>query len=217
MKNTMKYMLCLYGLIIIQFLCTPKFYPQENPGSRTIYLIKNYWHVGILMDVDSLSSILIPPLKNFNNFKMIDIGWGDEDFYQAEGTDYYFAAKAILIPTPSVIRISGFNIELSSIINWSDFCVQVQLSSSQFRKLCEYISSSFMIENSNYITTSEKSNGTIRFYKSVHKYHLFNTCNTWIASTLESSGLKISADGIITSDDLFSSLLGLGVVLKYEE
>jgi hypothetical protein len=41
-----------------------------------------------------------------------------------------------------------------------------------------------------------------RFYKALGSFHLFNTCNTWVASVLAAGGLPIDPDGIITAGDL---------------
>ena len=41
-----------------------------------------------------------------------------------------------------------------------------------------------------------------RFYLSNGEFHLFNTCNTWIAEALQSAKLDISSRGIITADNL---------------
>ena len=45
-----------------------------------------------------------------------------------------------------------------------------------------------------------------RFYLSGGEFHLFNTCNTWVAEALESAELEIISQGIITADNLMEKV-----------
>lgn len=190
---------------------------EESNGKRTIYLIKYYWHVGILIEIDSTALAGIPVLSRFNDYRFVDIGWGDEDFFQDSETDYYNAAKAILFPTESVIKITAHQSDVAGIIRWSDFCIKIKVTDNQYSRLLEYINKSFLVENDEYFITSSFAEGAIVFYKSVHKYHLFNTCNTWVAEALETAGCGVSKSGIITAEDLFVEVKTIGDVLKSEK
>ena len=45
-----------------------------------------------------------------------------------------------------------------------------------------------------------------RFYLSGGEFHLFNTCNTWVAEALESAELEIISQGTITADNLMEKV-----------
>ena len=194
--------------------------PQEpvQNNYRVIYLVNNRWHTGIVLALDSTVIKLVGPLRNFQGYYFADIGWGDEDFYQST-TDFNFllALKAILIPTGSVIRIAGYKADIKLIISLSQICVKLILSEMQFEKLCEFIDLSFErgIKDS-FIITSKSLDRSIIFYKARYKYHLLNTCNTWMANALATAGLEINPSEIITTDELFKVLIQLGEVLKNE-
>lgn len=197
-------MLFLLGLIFLQ-------------QSHQVYLVKNYWHTGIMFSVNEELISHIPAISNFAEYKFVDIGWGDEAFYQHPDPDYLLGAQAILVPTSSVIRMEGKNSSLNNIIEWSDFSIRFDLSNEQFLKLCKYIENSFeKDEHQNLFITSTKSSGRITFYKSHKKYHLFNTCNTWVAEALEESGFDISSSNVITAENLFEEVSKFGTVLKEE-
>ena len=156
-------------------------------------------------------------MKNFINYKYIDIGWGDEDFYQNPDPDYLLGAKAILVPTNSVIRIEGSDLTINKIVEWGDFSIRFDLTGEQFKNLCEFINDSFSKDNDkNLIISSQKNNNRIIFYKSRLKYHLFNTCNTWIAEAFENCGFEISSSSVITAENLFEEISKHGTVLKQE-
>jgi acyl carrier protein len=185
--------------------------------SIKFYIIKDEWHTAFLFEINDSLIKQIPALEDFNNFNFVDIGWGDEEFFQNPNDDIYLGAKAILYPTPSVVRIAGMITKLASILRWVDYCVEVNVSNVQFHKLCQFINGSFeKDENKNLIKTSKRPSGAVIFYKSNLKYHLFNTCNTWIGEGLESIGFDIDTGGLITADQLLEELIEVGTVLKFE-
>ena len=188
-----------------------------DKDSVTIHIIKDQWHTAFVIPVnDSLVSHL-PAVKHFKEFNVVDIGWGDEEFFQAPSTDAYLAAKAILYPTDSVVRIAGMSRNTDRIIKWVDYCVELKISAPQYLKLCKFINESFQINNdSTLIITSKRPSGEVIFFKSNLKYHLFYTCNTWIGRALESIGYDIDTSGLITAEQLFYELVEIGTVLKFE-
>ena len=220
MSNIRKYSILIILTIILQSTSLLSWQDDAAGKSNTeknIYLIKSYWHVGIVIEIDSASVAGIPVLKRFSKYNFVDIGWGDEDFFQDSEIDYYNAAKAILFPTKSVIKITAHLSDLAGIIRWSDFCIKLKLTDDQYSGLLEYIDNSFLIEDDEYIFISSFAEGAIVFYKSGLSYHLFNTCNTWVAEALETAGCGISKSGIITAEDLFVEVKTIGEVLKEEK
>lgn len=179
-----------------------------------IFLIKSAWHVGILIRNNSQVETVIPVLNDFERFTLVDFGWGDEDFYQSESINYYYAVKAALIPTSSVIKVTGHYADLKSIVRWSDFAIKIELDKQHYSRLINFINQSFQFENGEVIRTSIKAEGAIKFYKSVHSYSLVYTCNTWVADALKNAGLDINPDEIITSEQLYFNAIVLGEVLK---
>ena len=111
-----------------------------------VYLVKNNLHTGIIFYVTAELINNIPALTIYNDYEFIDIGWGDEDFYQHPDPDYLLGAKALLVPTSSVIRVEGKNYSLNNIVEWSDFSIRFELNDEQFIKLCEFINNSFILD-----------------------------------------------------------------------
>jgi hypothetical protein len=53
------------------------------------------------------------------------------------------------------------------------------------------------------------------FFKANDDYHLFNTCNTWLAKNLKRAGFEIE-DDIILTEQLFNEAAKVGKVIKAE-
>ena len=204
----------MYYLSILFFLLS--FQQLSSQQSTKIYIAKIDWHVGILLEINDKSVGKIKALKEFEDFEFVDIGWGDAEFYQSEVEfDAFLAAKAILFPTPSVLRIKGYNFKIERLFDWRDFVFELELSESEFDKLCKYIENSFeKDENSKNIITKKSSRGDAKYYSSVLKYHVANTCNTWVAAALQNADQPIDEDDIITADHLLVELLEFAKLIK---
>jgi hypothetical protein len=53
-----------------------------------------------------------------------------------------------------------------------------------------------------------------RFYSATGRFHLFRTCNTWVAEALRSAGLPISPAFAFTAGNLSYQVKQLGAVIK---
>ena len=205
-----------FKVIIIFIYSAIYLFPSDSTKFvHDVYLIKSRWHTGIILKVNELAVNNIKAVKYFRNYKYVDIGWGDKDFYQSsEDFDLYLAFKALFIPTESVVRLEGYNKEISDIILYTDFCIKFTLIEKNFINLLKFIDSSFSRNEKNgLIVTMKKTNGNIIFFKSNNSYHIFETCNKWIAKALLAAGYDISPTWIITADNLFDEVKKYGKVI----
>lgn len=201
----------LYSLIIYWLLFSSHFETEKH----SIYIAKNDWHVGIILEINDNLISKLNVIKEFESFNYVDIGWGDAEFYQSPGDfDLFLAAKAVLLPTPSVIRIQGYNSTLEQIINWRDYTFRIELTNIQYDKLCSFINNSFKRDSDDrLIITSEKHDGKVKFFSSKYNYHIAYTCNTWVAEALEFSGLDVKASNVVTAENLMGELAKCGTML----
>lgn len=216
-----------YNLIIFPFIffflnTSPHFTVSENSiidkeGFHKIYFIKQNWHTAIVFNTQELNSNLFRQYDSFSEFGLIDIGWGDEEFYQSPGFDFELAFKALFYPTPSTLRVEGINLTKEEYFDLSEIVIELEVSDEQFKNICTFINNTFYINNSGEtLILNKKAGGKIVFYKSNGSYHLFNTCNTWLASGLRESGIEIE-DNILLTEQLFNELAGIGEVIKSDQ
>ncbi len=146
--------------------------------NMTIYVVKYSWHTGLFIPVNEETMEHIPVLKQFSNYKIVDIGWGDQGFYQSESEfDLELALKALFTPTKSVVRIIGSLQKPEDIKLWSDFFFEFEITESSFTKFASFINQT--LSDSLAQPLSEKAGGIIKFYSSDLNYSLLYTCNTW--------------------------------------
>ncbi len=186
---------------------------DTNIAGTEIYFIKQRWHTAIVFNTSDIDSTLLPVVKKFSNYKMIDIGWGDEEFYQYPDFDWDLAFKALFYPTPSTLRVEGISISKELYFDLSEIVVKLVVSDEQLREILNFIDDTFYRDENGEKVLSSKAGGQIIFYAAEGKYHLFNTCNTWLARCLNNAGLQIKTD-IILTEQLFNELAKIGEVIK---
>lgn len=213
-----------YNLIIFPFIflflnTSPHFYVSEcancsKDGFHKIYFIKQNWHTAIVLKTQELDLDLFREYESFSEYGLIDIGWGDEEFYQYPGFDSGLAFKALFYANPSTLRVEGINLLKEDYFELSEIVIEVNVSDEQFKNICCYINKTFYLNDVGETSIlSQKAEGKIIFYKSNDSYHLFNTCNTWIARGLKDAGLTIE-DNVILTEQLFNELAKIGTIIK---
>jgi uncharacterized protein (TIGR02117 family) len=207
----MKYFLkkiLLFSLLLLLFIngISETNCDYSNISDEIVYIVKHEWHTGLVVNRTSAEKYLPSLKKEFNNSDFIEIGWGDKDFYMAEKETLWLGLKAVLWPTKSVIHVSAFNIH-PEIYYKNNKKFKLELVAADYNNLLDYINKSIYIDEiGNNILLSDKQNKTSRFYLSKEKYHLFKTCNVWIAKSLKEAGISINPIFALTSGNVIKQL-----------
>ncbi len=181
---------------------------------QSIYLIKNYWHTALVFTLDQIDTLIIPESKYFRDYNLIDFGWGDEEFYQYPGFDSGLAFGALFYATPSTLRIEGISTSKEVLFDYSEIVIKLKVNKDQLKKLNEYIGKFIYRDgNGHSIILSEQAGSKIKFYRSNGSYHLFNTCNTWVAEALVYAGFDME-NNILLAEQLFDEAAKIGYVVK---
>lgn len=187
---------------------------QINDDKIEIYLIKQRWHTAIVIQNKYINTTIFPEARLFGKYKLIDIGWGDAEFYQYPGFDSGLAMKALFLKTPSTLRVEGIALSSESYFDISEIVVRLNISKKQLEKITTYISNTVYKDyNSKPVILSKAGLGRIIFFKANGEYYLFNTCNTWLARCLADAGIKIR-NNLILTEELFNDVSQIGTVLK---
>ena len=213
------YNLIIFPIIFFFLNTSPHFSVSESTtiykyGLHKIYFIKQYWHTAIVFNAQELDSQLFREYDSFSEFGLIDIGWGDEEFYQYPGFDSGLAFKALFYATPSTLRVEGINLTKEDYFDLSEIVIELEVSDQQFKNICAFINNTLHINDAGKTSIlNKKAGGKIIFYKANGSYHLFNTCNTWLAKGLKEAGIDIE-DNVVLTEQLFNELAKIGTVIK---
>ncbi len=174
-----------------------------------VWVVQEFWHTGIIFPVGDVDPRHWPEIENYQDRNFVDVGWGDEKFYQATGNPFFLAARAILWPTQSVLQIFAFNTPVSSAYGGDSRILRIPLKAEQFEALSRFVSESYMRDQKEEIQPSTVYGEADHFFLATKKYHLFRTCNTWVALAFRHAGLDVRSFCVLNANQLFRQLSGI--------
>ncbi len=179
---------------------------NECEELRTFYVINHGLHTGIAVNRKDLIDI-VPALEtDLDNGEYIEVGWGDERFYQARTVTPGLAIQAMLWPTSAVLHIVGIPDTPQRYFSGNEI-LELSVPQSGYERLLAYIAETFERTANGHITRLGPGlYGNSYFYRATGSFHTFNTCNTWVAKSIEITGYPITSDGIVRAENLLSQL-----------
>lgn len=180
--------------------------PQTHATVKQIFVVNHGKHTGIIFDRQDIPVYLWPEQLDFTESKYLEVGWGDLDYYQSSEPHLGILLKAILIPTPAVLHVAGFSRHPLRFFPGSQL-VELKLTPAQFARLVRYIAGSFAKNGHRRATPLQTGlYGISFFYLSRERYHLFKTCNVWVAKALAAAGQPVHPLFAVTAGGLMSQL-----------
>jgi uncharacterized protein (TIGR02117 family) len=191
--------------------------PANSPFE--FYVLQAGWHTGIVLRTDEVSPVDWPEILNYRRSRYVDVGFGDERFYQATGNPPALAARALLVPTSGVLHIVPFSVAPKDLYTGDTHLKKMEATPRQFAALCRVISESFERDENRQPVESRIGEKSRNFFLAKEKYHLFNTCNTWVVRCLMEAGFDADPSGVITQKQLIRALEDLpgGKFSKYTD
>lgn len=147
--------------------------------TRTLYVVSHGWHSGIVLERDELVSRL--PMLGIGREGYVEVGWGEERFYQARETTLGMALRALLQPNTSVLQVVPFSGAPHRYFAGSEL-VEVGTDEAGYSAALAYIAATFKPQLER---LGRSLYGEGWFYRAEGSFHLFNTCNTWVSAVLE--------------------------------
>ncbi len=201
--------LILFSIALLAGCAKPvsALYPPDpdRTDNKTVYIVNHGLHTGIVLSKKDAA----PYMDSFDDFKSaqyLEIGWGDETYYQTEEETFWMGIRALFWPTDSVLHVAALQSNPVAYFSNSEV-VQLKLSKKGFIRLVEFIDNSFALnEKRQIINLGSGLYGTSRFYRAEGTFHLFNNCNTWSAGAIRSSGFPISTFYVFTGGNVMYQL-----------
>ncbi len=190
--------------------------PSPGESVTSVWVVSHGWHTGIVVRRQDVPEGLWPQLRDFVGSELVEVGWGERDFYMAPAGTSGMALRAALWPSSSVLHVGGFSGPAESYFPASEI-VEIKLSRRGFEKLAVFLQKAY---------ATDEAGGAIRlgpgqypnslFYLARETYHLFKTCNVWTARALRSAGcpitpfVSVTAGNVIHQATAFCGALRVG-------
>ena len=193
-------------LIGFLFFIPALVFSKKDKKTYDIYVVNYAWHTGIVLQTTHVKNNISKKIPSFNEFKYVDIGWGDEDFYQTPGMPVWLALKAFFFPTASVMELKFFNLSPESAYGSDTKIVKFSLDEEDFRNLKKNIFKHFKLDQNGDLMEGRSVGKYNAFYLAEGKYYFGRTCNTWVAQALNAAGIDVRSFMVVTSSQLFDEL-----------
>lgn len=180
---TTKTTLCGAAMALLTAACAS---PPEAPGPRAgdcvrIAVTSNGWHAGLYLPATAFDPVGEVRTR-FEDADWFAVGWGDARAYP-EPLTVSHAFTAIAWPTASLVHVSAHDRDPR--MRFRQQHLDVAVSEDTLGRLAGMIESE--------ITGPATQDGLYAdsaFFPARSRYHAFETCNVWLAQTLEASGLE---------------------------
>jgi len=171
-----------------------------------IFVVQEDWHTGIIFKTNDVDSTIWPEIVHYQNKKFVDVGWGDEKFYQVPGYPVFVAARAVLFPTQSVLRIFPYNTPILSAYFENSRILKFNITRQELDSLSKFIAESYKRDENGNAHISELYDNNDYYFLANRKYHLFRTCNTWVALVFKESGFDVRSFFVLYGKQLLRQL-----------
>ncbi|WP_158260099.1 DUF2459 domain-containing protein [Zobellella endophytica] len=178
-----------------------RYLPGSPAQERTLYLVNHGWHTGVVLPAAALEARLAEIGRDFAGARFYEVGWGDQAFYQAEEIGAGLVLRALLWPSASVIHLVALPVPPQHYF-WHSEVLAIPVSEYGLAQLMDQVSASFRRSGGGPVYAGRGLYGNSAFYRAEGRYHLFNTCNTWVARVLAGAGVPVRPALALTAGGL---------------
>ncbi len=200
-----KYELSFKAVLLVLIMFTVHLSGQD-PEEFEIFVVQEGWHTGIIFKTNDVDSTIWPEIVHYRNKKFVDVGWGDEKFYQVPGYPVFVAARAVLFPTQSVLRVFPYSTPILSAYFEDSRILKFNITRQELDNLSRFIAESYKRDEDGNAQLSELYDDNDHYFLATRKYHLFRTCNTWVALGFKESGFDVRSFFVLYGKQLFKQL-----------
>lgn len=198
-------------LATLLFGCTT---PQDNATtlascgpSRTFHIVSHGWHAGVVIASRDLAERVPELTAGLGAARLVELGWGDAAYYQTPEPTMSLALRAVLYPTDAVLHV----VTISAADPRSEFpgstVVTLTVPASGYERLLDHLVETFeRTPDGAPIALGAGLYGDSRFYRARGRFHAFNTCNTWVARGVATTGYPLRSPTVVTTEGLLTEL-----------
>ena len=183
--------------------------PRDGGPSRVFYVANHGWHTGLIVRSADVPREAWPARRDFPDARYLELGWGDREYYMREDPGIWLGLRALFWPTDSAIHAVAVRDAIEREFPASEI-VELRVSEAGFRRLVEFVAASHARDAAGdwIVLGPGQRPDRSRFYASGRRFHLFETCNTWVARALREAGVPINPRAAITAGSLMRQVRG---------
>lgn len=179
---------------------------EAAPDTVTVHVVSHGWHSGLVIPAAVIDGAAWPARREFPDAEHFEVGWGDRAYYQASDPGLWAGLRALLWPSPGVLHIVALRGAPAQQFPAAPTAT-LDISREGAQRLVAAIAASHERDaEGRPIAFGPSLYGQGRFYASRERFHLFATCNVWVASRLRDAGVAVRPALALTTGLLFAQL-----------
>lgn len=182
--------------------------PKQADCDRppNVALVDHGRHLGLVVERAALVRA-VPALDDaLPAGDLVEIGWGDAEYYQTRNPGLWLTLRAALWPTHSVLHLAVTGAPPARAFPGADI-VRLALAPSAHRTLLDFVGASLVRDAEDRLRRlGPPLYGDGGFFAARDRFHLFNNCNNWVARGLARASIPVSDAGLVTAGSLMSRL-----------
>ena len=183
-----------------------------SPVTRSVHVVSHGWHTSLVLRGDDVAVAAWPARADFADTTYLEVGWGDREYYQAANPGVWLALNAVAWPTPGVLHVAAFDAAVERYFAGTEV-IEIGVTESGLQRLLERLRNSHELDTAGRpMALGPGLYGHSRFYASRERFHLFKTCNVWVATALHEAGVPVTPALAFTAGRLMAQLRPLGRV-----
>jgi uncharacterized protein (TIGR02117 family) len=189
--------ICLLVLASLLHGCAPRWISPDATTAcqspRTLFVVSHGWHTGLVVERRDLVKLLPPLAADIGGEGYVEVGWGEERFYQAPETTVGMALRAMFQRNSSVLQVVPLDRPARDYFRQSEV-TEILVEEQGYRAALAFLAESFTrTPAQGVIRLSPSLYGNGWFYRAEGSFHAFNTCNTWAARAIDRAGPQCKA------------------------
>jgi uncharacterized protein (TIGR02117 family) len=182
--------------------------PATVEPSLTVWVVDHGWHTAVVVRQADVDPAIWPEVRDFPDATLVEIAWGDRDFYMAPEPTGWLAVKAALFTAGSVLHVAGF-----AAADVPASTVALPVSRTGFDAMTRFFHDEYARDaEGRPARLAAGLYGASGFYAARGRYHLFNTCNTWVARALREAGLDVTPGGTVTAGGVMDQVRRAAII-----
>ncbi len=177
-----------------------------SPASHSVHVVNHGWHAGLVLRASDVPAGAWAAKADFADAAYLEVGWGDRAYYRAADPGAWLALKAIAWPTPGVLHVVGVDAAPERYFPRAEV-LEIGVAPAGLKRLLEQLRQSHeSADTGRPVTLGPGLYGHSLFYASREQFHLFKTCNVWVATALQAAGVQVRPALTLTTAQLMVQL-----------
>ncbi len=177
-----------------------------QPGPYSVHVVNHGWHAGLVLRGSDVPAGAWAAKADFPDADYLEVGWGNRAYYMAADPSAWLGLKAVAWPTPGVLHVVGSDAVPERFFPAAEI-VEIAVAPAGLQRLLEHLRQSHDLDSAGRpITLGPGLYGHSRFYASREQFHLFKTCNVWVATALQAAGVQVTPTLTLTTEQLMVQL-----------